>query len=152
MLSFAGPGLHESIRVHRLPLDAWYSNEIRLSHTVQVLYTRKLANFLKAQRAFLCRFHHVLVKASSRKKCSIRRGSVTRIESGLPPDVRSDSEIRLSYAVHLLYTRKLANFLNAQTASLCRFHQSFFLNKMVSYRGASQGYPNRFGSTAGCPK
>ena len=65
-----------------LPPDARNSSEIRVSHTIEVQFSTKLANSERSDR-LLRRFHHA-------ERCARFRGvTVTRTDSGLPPDART---------------------------------------------------------------
>ena len=120
------------------PPDARNCSEIRVSNTAQVLYTRKMTNFLKAQIAFLCRFPHFAGPGLSES---------TRVHRQMPEIV-----VRCGYhLVQMLSTRKLAKFSEStdRLPVYVLFKDSSRTNRSIS-RGLF--YPNRFGSTARCPK
>ena len=150
--NFAWPGFPESIRVYR------NKPEILMRHGYHIQFKcysqGNWQMFWKQRHPSGADSTMFASKPLLERNAQYRWTRFSQINSGLPRDARNINEIRLTHTVQVLYTRKLVNFLKAQTPSLCRFHH--VLIKVFPQTKCSisrdQGYTNRVGSTARCPK
>ena len=156
MLNFAWPtaGLPEPIRVYRQMPErvARYAYHIQFECKIQRNW-----QILKAQTTCCVDSTLLSLKRFLERNAQFRATNswVTRTDSGLPPDARNSSEIRVSHTFEVQCTTKLA-YSESTDHLLCRFDhalmKTFPRMKCKVLPDQRQGYPNRLGSPSRCPK